>query len=330
MKPSVNAASGNSAVHARAKPVVIVAFPVDPLITERLADHYVVHYVPDRGQRRQVVDALGAGVQAVITNGTQGWTAELMDALPNLKIVAAMGAGYENIDAAAARARGIAVSYGRGTNTSSVADHAVALLFALVRDISASERALRQGEWASARAARPDLTGARLGILGLGEIGKGIAERVAGFRMEVGYHNRRERAGVPYRYLASPAELARWCDFLVVATPGGDTTKHIVDAAVLQALGPAGYLVNIGRGSAVDTHALADALQRSKIAGAALDVFEGEPVLPPVLKTAPNLVVTPHIAGFSPGAYEGYVRSVVDNIEASLEGRPLPTPIPEN
>jgi lactate dehydrogenase-like 2-hydroxyacid dehydrogenase len=314
----------------RPKPVVIVAFPVDPLVTERLGEHYIVHYVPDRNQREETVRALGASVQAVITNGTQGWTASLMDGLPNLKIIAALGAGYEHIDVAAARARGIAVSHGRGTNTSSVADHAVALLFAVVRDIPATDKALRRGEWASARAARPDLSGARLGILGLGAIGTAVAQRLAGFRMEVAYHNRRERPGVPYRYLATPAELARWCDFLVVTAPGGAATHHIVDAAVLESLGPSGFLVNVGRGSTVDSAALGDALQRRKIAGAALDVFEGEPTLAPILKNAPNLVVTPHIAGYSPSAYDAYVRSVVDNIEARLAGRPLPTPVPED
>jgi lactate dehydrogenase-like 2-hydroxyacid dehydrogenase len=312
------------------KPEVILAFPVDPVVPVRLREHYTVHYVPDRSEWKAAVASLGAGVQAVITNGMYGWTAELMDALPGLKIIAALGAGYENIDLGAARQRGIAVGYGRGTNTSSVADHAVALLLASVRGIAAGDRAVRAGEWASARGMRPDIFGARLGMLGLGEIGMAILERLSGFRLQVSYHNRHPRTDVDYRYAASPAELAAQVDFLVVATPGGAATRHIVDAAVLKALGPAGFLLNIGRGSAVDSDALALALREGAIAGAGLDVFEGEPALPPSLREAPNLVVTPHIAGASPGAYEAYVRSVVENIDARLAGKPLPHPVPDS
>jgi lactate dehydrogenase-like 2-hydroxyacid dehydrogenase len=310
------------------KPVVIVSFPLVQAVLDGLRQHYDVRHVPEKDRWPAAVAELGASVQAVVTNGTFGWSAPLMDALPNLKVIAALGAGYENIDVKAARERGIPVCNGQGTNTSSVADHAVALLLSIARSVVQSSAGLLQGEWAKARVVRPDITGAKLGILGLGEIGRSIAKRLSGFDMEVTYHNRRRRDDVPYAYADSVDALAEKVDFLVCSMPGGADTRHIINQRVLERLGPSGYLVNVGRGSTVDQAALAQALHAGTIAGAALDVFEGEPVLPEILKNAPNLVVTPHIAGYSPGSYAAYIRSLVENVDACLAGKPPVSPVP--
>lgn len=312
----------------QAKPEVMVAFPVAASALEALRAHYTVHHVPLVAERQAAVTKLGSRIVAVITNGTFGWDASLMRQMPSLKVVAAFGAGYENIDAVAAQQLGIATSHGRGTNTISVADHALALLFAIVRDIVVSAEGLQQGKWQNIRHARPDISGRRLGIFGLGLIGQAIATRARAFDMSIAYCNRKPNPEVAYEYVATLEGLAEKVDFLICAAPGGVATKHVVNADVLRALGPQGYLVNVGRGSVVDSDALAFALRNGHIAGAGLDVFEGEPNLPESLKGISNLIVTPHIAGFSPDSFEGYIRSVVENVDACLAGRPAVTPIP--
>ncbi len=311
------------------KPEVIVSFPVEAFALQALSEHYTVHHVPVIAERQALVDRVGDRIVAVITNGSSGWPGELMRQLPQLKIVAAFGAGYENIDVVSARELGIAVVHGRGTNTISVADHALALLFAIVRDIVQSEQGLRQGGWKGIRSPRPDISGRRLGIFGMGAIGRAIAKRAEAFDMQIFYHNRKEDAASHYCYVPSLISLAQQVDFLVCAAPGGAATFHFVNAEVLHALGPAGYLVNVGRGSVVDTQALAKCLSDKVIAGAALDVFEGEPKLPDMLKDVPNLIVTPHIAGFSPDSFAAYLKSVIDNIDACLTGAPLISEIPQ-
>ena len=311
------------------KPEVIVSFPVEAFALEALREHYSVHYVPVVADRQALVDRVGEKIFAVITNGSFGWSGELMRQLPQLKIVAAFGVGYENIDAMTARELGIAVVHGRGTNTNSVADHALALLFAIVRDIVQAEQGLRQGGWKGIRSPRPDITGRRLGIFGMGAIGSAIAKRAEAFDMRIFYHNRHEVPASSYCYVPSLLSLAQQVDFLVCAAPGGAATFHHVNSEILHALGPAGYLVNVGRGSVVDTDALAKCLVENVIAGAALDVFEGEPKLPEILKNVPNLIVTPHIAGFSPDSFAAYLKSVIDNLDACLNGAPLISEIPQ-
>jgi lactate dehydrogenase-like 2-hydroxyacid dehydrogenase len=310
------------------KPDVIIAFPVAAQAVARLREHFTVHYVPAIADRNDIVKEVGARVVAVITNGMFGWENEHLASMPKLRIISAFGAGYESLDAKAANDRGIAVSYGRDTNTASVADHALALLFSIVRDIPGAAQSLKAGLWGEARHARPDITGRRIGIFGLGLIGKAIAKRARAFDMDVAYHNRKPDPTVDFLYVDSLEGLAERSDFLVCAAPGGQATFHAVGERVLARLGPDGYVVNVGRGTVVDTDALATALTQKIIAGAALDVFEGEPKLPEALRDAPNLIVTPHIGGFSPNSFDAYIRSVIDNIDARLRGEPILTPIP--
>ncbi len=190
------------------------------------------------------------------------------------------------------------------------------------------DRLVRGGEWAAARGLAPTVSGKRLGIIGLGAVGAEIARRAAAFDMTIAYHNRRRRDDVEYDYVESVAALAARSDYLIVSCPGGEATRHIVDADVLKALGPDGHVVHIARGSVVDTTALIAALENGAIAGAALDVFEDEPNVPDQLKRLDNVVLSPHVAGFTPEAFRAGFELLRDNLRAHFAGRELPTPVP--
>lgn len=308
---------------------LLVTIELAPEHLSRLAAAgFETHYAPTASDRAQAVKNNGERIRAVLTNGSTGFDASVIAALPKLGIICALGAGYENIDVPAAKARNIVITHGPGTNDTSVADHAMALLMASARGIVQSDSAVRRGEWTASRQLRPMVSGKKLGILGLGNIGEQIARRgSAGFGMSVAYHNRTPRAGSTWHYLPSPVALAQWSDFLVVATPGGAMTRHLVDDTVLDALGPDGFLINIARGSVVDTAALIDALKKGHIGGAALDVVEGEPNVPAELSAQENVIITPHIAGRTPEAAEATLQLVLDNLQAYFAGQPVLTPV---
>lgn len=276
--------------------------------------------------RADAIAHYGGQIDAVLTRGPLGLTAEEITALPALQIICVIGAGYEQVDLAAAAARGITVTNGAGANANAVADHAMALLLAVVRDIPRADASTRRGEWN--RVISPSVSGKRLGILGLGAVGLAIAKRAAlGFDMQVNYHNRNPRPDVAYHYCDSPLALAQASDFLIVATPGGATTRQLIDTPVLEALGADGFLVNIARASVVDTEALVRALQQGYIAGAALDVFDDEPNVPQAFTTLGNTLLTPHVAGQSPEAARDTVTLVLRNLQAFFAGEPVWTPI---
>ncbi|EIK94315.1 glyoxylate reductase [Pseudomonas sp. M47T1] len=282
---------------------------------------------PTRELRAAAIKEHAEQITAVLTRGPLGFFADEIAALPHLKIICVIGAGYEHVDLPAAHAAGITVTNGAGANAASVADHAMALLLSLVRDIPQADASVRRGEWR--KVSRPTLEGTRLGVLGLGAVGMAIARRAAlGFNMTISYHNRRPRTDVDYHYRATPLELAASCDFLIIATPGGADTRHAIDKAALQALGPEGFVVNIARASVIATHDLIEALQQRSIAGAALDVFDDEPAVPEALKALDNVVLTPHVAGLSPQASEATVSLVNQNLLAFFAGQPVLTPIP--
>ena len=292
-----------------------------------LAAAYDLTYAPSQAEREAAVAAHGAKFRAVLTIGVIGLTAAEMAAMPALELVCCMGAGYELVDAEAARARGIALANGAGTNDDCVADHAFGLVIAAVRGFRTLDRLCREGVWRLAIPQPPQLSGRRLGILGMGNIGMKIARRAAAFDMPVGYHNRRMREGVPHRYFETVGELAAWCDVLVCAAPGGPATRHLVDATVLDALGPQGFLVNVGRGSVVDTDALAAALRDRRLAGAGLDVYESEPQRPEPLIGFDNLLLTPHLAGWSPESTQASFDRFIANAEGHFAGRGVVSPI---
>ncbi|MET1117191.1 MAG: 2-hydroxyacid dehydrogenase [Comamonas sp.] len=312
------------------KPVLLALTFLSPEHRAQLARAFPaleLAYEPDTAQWNQAIATHGARVQVALTIGSNGLTAAHMQAMPRLGLVCALGAGYENIDVAHARAQGIAVGNGAGTNDECVADHAMGLLLAAVRGIVRLDQHTRAGKWRTELPMPPQVSHKRLGILGLGTIGARIAQRALGFDMEVGYHNRQPREGVTHRYFADLPALAAWSDVLLIATPGGPGTRHLVNAEVLDAVGPNGYLVNIARGSVVDTAALAAAIRGGRLAGAGLDVYESEPQPPAELLDLDAVVLTPHVAGWSPEAVQAAVDRFVANVRCHLEGRALVSPV---
>ena len=238
-----------------------------------------------------------------------------------------MGVGHETVDVDAARARGIVVTNGRGANDECVADHAMGLVIACMRNFRKLDQLCRDGVWRTAITPPPNVSGKRLGIFGMGAIGEKLATRASAFRMPIGYHNRSPKAGSPYQYFDSLLALAEWSDVLVCAAPGGASTHHVINAAALQALGAEGFLVNVGRGSIVDTPALASALAAGVIAGAGIDVYESEPKPPAELIGLDNLILTPHLAGWSPESIDAQFTIFLENIEGHFSGRGAVTPV---
>ena len=319
-------------------PDVLVVIDLPPWGLDILAGDFTIHHAPtDEARQRLAGNGQLRKCRAVVTNGSVGLTAAAMAAMPGLEIICVSGAGYDRVDLEPARARGIAVTNGPATNDVSVTDHAFALMLDIARGIAEGDRAIRRGDWEHAespgswegiRAPRPLVSGKRLGIVGLGNIGMRVARRAElGFDMTVAYHNRRPRPDVPYAYHADAIGLAEESDFLLLTCPGGPQTHHLVNAEVLHCLGKEGFLVNVSRGSVVDTAALTAALGEGTIAGAALDVVEGEPLVPADLLAAPNLVVTPHLAGRAPEAVRAFMKLVRANLDAHFAGRPLLTPV---
>ncbi|MCX4172872.1 MULTISPECIES: 2-hydroxyacid dehydrogenase [Paraburkholderia] len=309
------------------KPSLLVLIPLKDASRASVETAFHVVYAPDATQRAAAIATHGETIRAVLTNGTTGLTAAEIDRMPQLEFVSALGAGYENLAVDHARSRDIVLVNGAGTNDHCVADHAFALLLAVVRDVPQLDQATRKGAWRDTLPMHPNVSGKRLGIVGLGNIGEKVARRGGGFDMEIGYHNRKPREGSPLRYFDNVQGLAHWCDFLVVATPGGGGTRHLINKAVLDALGPDGFVVNVSRGSVVDTAALADALAAGTIAGAGLDVYEGEPHPPEALLTLRNVVLTPHVGGRSPEAIAASVDNFLTNARRHFAGDAVLTPI---
>lgn len=293
----------------------------------QIAEVYDMTYAFGPEQRAAAIAEHGKKFRAVLTIGVIGITPEEIDTMPALELICCMGAGYEGVPLEATRARGIATANGAGTNDDCVADHAFGLLIGIVREFRKLDRLCREGVWREAIPQPPNVSGKKLGILGMGTIGQKIAKRAAAFDMEVGYHNRKPKEGVTQRYFDDLKSLAEWADFLVLAAPGGPATRHLVNAEVLDALGPQGYLVSIGRGSVVDTEALAAALRENRIAGAGLDVYESEPKRPEPLIGLDNVLLTPHMAGWSPEATQKSVDHFLANAEGHFAGRGVVTPI---
>ncbi|MGU3494660.1 2-hydroxyacid dehydrogenase [Xanthobacteraceae bacterium A53D] len=308
--------------------LVLIPFPRHELA--RLEAVYTVTYAHDPKDRAEAIASKGPEFRAVLTHGTAGLTAAEMDAMPNLEIISCFGVGYDKIDVQAAIARDIIVTHGPGTNTISVADHTLALMLTSIRQIAMQDAAVREGQWNEARQNSPELTGMRLGLIGYGSIAREVARRCeAGFSMSVGYHSRRKAPDTAHAYYDSVLALAENSDVLVVAAPATPQTRHMINETVLNALGPKGTLINIARGSLVDTDALISALNDGRIAGAGLDVVDGEPVVPEALLKAPNLVITPHSAGRSPNAVDNMNTLALRNLAAHFAGKPVETPVPE-
>jgi hydroxypyruvate reductase len=312
------------------RPVLLQALSLLPSLEKQLAETYTVHRLPAAGPERDAfLAARGAEFEGLVTSAAGGATAALIDALPHIKVISSFGVGLDQIDLQAASRRGIPVGYTPDVLNDCVADLAFGLVLATGRRIPEGDRFVRAGRWEQ-KPATPfplgrKVSGAKLGIVGLGRIGRTIARRASGFEMDVRYHGRKPVEGVSWTFEPQLLELARWADFLVVITAGGAQTRHLIDAKVLDALGPKGFLVNVSRGTVVDEQALVQALRDKRIGGAGLDVFENEPQVPHELFTLDNVVMVPHIASATVQTREAMAQRVLDNLAAFFAGRPLPS-----
>ena len=296
------------------------------------------------GERFDLLDAAGKpplekfsadelkDVRTMITAGGQLLPATVMDTLPALGAIICYGTGYDGVDFKAAAERGIVVGNSPGANAASVADLALTLLLATTRRLIPADQYVREGGWSGARpsplmAPQPGNAGRKVGVYGMGEIGRKIAARVAAFECDVAYTNRTRYDELPYRYEADLAALVEWCDVLMIAVRAGKETHHIIDAEMLKKLGPNGHVVNISRGSVIDQAALVQALADKTIAGAGLDVFEKEPHAPDALTAFPNVVLTPHIGGHTQDSHRAMQDCVIANLNAYYAGQALPYPV---
>ena len=311
------------------KPDVLTVARLPPFLMQPLQAAYAVH---DRLHETDpaAFAAVAPRIRAILASGESVVGAGLIAQLPALEIISVMGVGYDGIDVAAAKARGVVVTHTPGVLNDDVADLAIALMLAWARQVARADRFVRAGQWpAGPLPFGHKVSGARIGIVGMGRIGKAIAQRAAAFGMHIAYTARSAKADVPHRFLPTAAALAAQSDFLVVITPGGAGTRKLIDAQVLAALGPQGCLVNVARGSVVDETALIAALQAGTIAGAALDVFENEPNVPQALREMDNVVLTPHIGSSTAQTRRAMADLAFDNLNAQLTGKALPTPVPE-
>ena len=269
-----------------------------------------------------------AGVRAMITAGGTPLGGAMMDTMPKLGAIVCYGTGYDGVDLAAAAKRGIAVGHSPAANAAAVADLAVTLMLAVTRRLLPADQFVRGGDWAAAKPSplmrpQPGNPGRRVGIYGMGEIGRKIASRVAAFETDVAYFSR-SRHDVPYQYMPSLEALAEWCSVLMIAVRAGADTHHAVDADILRKLGKDGYVVNISRGSVIDQTALVAALAGEAIAGAGLDVYDHEPHAPDALTAFPNVVLTPHVGGHTLDSHVAMQNCVIANLEAFFAGKSLP------
>jgi lactate dehydrogenase-like 2-hydroxyacid dehydrogenase len=294
-----------------------------------LLTRYDIPELPEGPQRSDFLDQHAAEFRVVVTSGTSGVDADTIAALPNLEAIINNGAGIDAIDLEAAKRRGIGVSNTPDVLSDTVADTALGLILMTLRRFGAADRYVRAGRWAREGQfpyAR-DVSGLQVGILGLGRIGSAIATRLLGFDCAIAYHNRHRIDGSPYRYAESALELAESVDVLVVATTGDRRARHLVDRAVLEALGSDGYLINIARGSVVNQDALVELLTVGALAGAGLDVFADEPNVPAALLDLDNVVLFPHIGSATARTRRAMALLTIQNLDRYLNTGQLVTPV---
>ena len=311
---------------------VLATGPLMRLVMQQLDTAYMVHRLWEADDPDVLIAEIGDRVEAIAVGPHTPVDEALMRRLPNLKIVSNFGVGYDTVDAIWASQNGVYVSNTPDVLTEEVADTTLGLMLMTVRRLSESERYLRAGRWESEGPfplTHASLRDRRVGIVGLGRIGKAIARRLDAFRAPVVYHGRTEQADVPYGYHASLVELARDVDILVAVIPGGADTNGLIDMEVFDALGPDGIFINVGRGSIVDEPAMIRALQEGRIHSAGLDVFADEPHVPQALIDMEHVVLLPHVGSASIHTRNQMGQLVVDNIHSYFEtGRPI-TPVAE-
>lgn len=308
------------------RPEILIASPLPARDITPLEPLFRIHRYYEATDKAAFLAQCGH-VRAMLTTGHIGASAALIAALPALEVITCFGVGVDGVDFEATRARGIPVTNTPDVLTGDVADLAIALALAVMRDIPKGDVHVRSGQWKSGNLplARR-FFGSKLGILGLGRIGIATAERARGFGCEIGYYNRSPKPGLPYQAFETPQALATWADIVVITLAGGTGTRAIMDRAAIEALGPQGYLVNVARGSTVDEEALIEALQSGTIAGAGLDVFLNEPNIDPRFAGLTNTVLMPHLGSATDETRRAMGQLMRDNLLAHFAGKPLLTP----
>lgn len=307
---------------------ILITAPVEKRLEDALAQSHIVHRLWLAGDKAAFLASVADRVRVVVTRSMVGADRALMTQLSRLELVAVFGVGLDAVDLAAARERGVRVTNTPDVLTEDTADYGIALLLALARKIVAGDRHVRGGKWL--KGMLPNSTrvgGKKIGIVGLGRIGEGVARRAEAFSLEVFYTGPHAKPGKPWTYIPDIAALAQKVDFLILTCPGGPQTAKIVNAAVLHALGPEGFLINIARASVVDQPALIAALEQGVIKGAALDVFDDEPNVPAALLDMDNVIVEPHIASTTVETRAAIGDRVLANVNAYFAGRELPSPV---
>jgi lactate dehydrogenase-like 2-hydroxyacid dehydrogenase len=310
---------------------ILMTAPMMPIVIDTLEKACTLHRLWEHADQEAFLKEVGPRIRGVATSTLYGRVeASLLDRLPNVGIISSFGVGYDNVDAAEAARRGIVVTNTPGVLDDEVADLTLGLLLATLRKIPQADRYLREGQWLKASfPLSTTLRGRKVGIVGLGRIGKAIARRLAGFDVSIAYHGRTQQDDVAYAYHPTVIGLAEACDVLIVITPGGAATRHLINADVLKALGPNGVLINVARGTVVDEQALIEALKSGTILSAGLDVYEDEPRVPEELIDMEHVVLLPHIASASVHTRNAMGKLVADNIVSWVEGKGPLTPVPE-
>jgi hydroxypyruvate reductase len=310
------------------KPHVLLIEPMMPEAEAQLDAAYCVQRLFAAQDRSAMIAAIGSSVRAIVTGGAHGASNEIVDALPRLEIIAINGIGTDAVDLEHARARSVRVTTTPDVLIEDVADLALGLMLATSRRICVADRFVRSGAWLHQRlplAAK--VSGKRLGIFGLGHVGRAVARRAEGFGMQIAYCDRDPVAGAAYRFQPDLEQLAKDSDFLVIAASGGPATRGLVSRPVLDALGPAGVLINVARGSIVDEPALVAALADGRLGGAGLDVFAHEPDVPKALWDIDNVVLQPHQASATVETRRAMADLVLANLAAHFAGREPVTPV---
>jgi lactate dehydrogenase-like 2-hydroxyacid dehydrogenase len=310
---------------------VLVYGPSKPLVTAGLGEVFKIHAAEHRGDLDRISPAFAERIRGVAVTGLVSADKAMMAMFPKLEIVSSFGVGYDHVDAAYARDHNIIVTNTPDVLTEEVADTALGLLIATLRELVAADRFVRAGHWTSKNFPLTvgSLRGRTVGMVGMGRIGQAIARRLDASLVPVVYHSRNPAKDVAYKHYPNLVEMAKAVDTLIVITPGGAATNKLVNAEVIDALGPTGVIVNVARGSVIDEPALIAALKDRKIMAAGLDVFANEPNVPDELRAMPNVVLLPHVGSASVATRNAMDQLVVDNLKAWFAGKPALTPVAE-
>jgi lactate dehydrogenase-like 2-hydroxyacid dehydrogenase len=310
------------------KPEILIISPkIYPPTFAALQTSYTCHCFWEASDPKNFLESIAHRTKAAVTTGNAGCKVDMMNALPQLKIITCFGVGVDAIDLEAAKARGIQVTNTPDVLTDDVADLAIGLTLAVLRKIALGDRFVRSGAWLKgSMELGQKLSGKSLGIIGLGRIGLAVARRAEAFNLKISYYGPQKKSAVPYQYYPTLVELARCVDILIVTCPGGAQTEKIVNAEIISALGSKGVLINVSRGSVVDQEALVTALKSGHIAGAGLDVFVNEPNVPAELLAMDNVVLQPHQGSATHTTREAMGQCVIDNLAAFYSNKPLLTP----